>query len=625
VPEDLLDPPPSPPKAHQKGSPTKAPKDRLPEGLVRLPPDERDRAALRERPVDESDPTLSALQKADAALFPRDLPGVEAGFSWDDPVRAPAPRTLLGAPACAQPSAPALSASGEASWLQSLLLPDLSVGFDRRVVTYLKFYRDSARGRTIAAIWARKSGRYIAAIQAELRRSGLPADLAWLSLIESGHNPTIRSPAGAVGLWQFMPEAAKSYGLTVDRWVDERRDPLRSTQAAVRLLKDLYDRFESWELAMAAYNMGHAGLARSMAKFNTNNYWVLSRLEGGIPWETTLYVPKIYALGIVMNNRAAFGLDRIPPDAAQSFETISVEPGVPLESIASSAGMTLDALRELNPMYVADRVPPDGAAHPVRLPVGTAAKARLGLKGRPPERTLRTRLGDSLASLAIQYGTAEAALAELNRLSKGQRLEPGTILLLPEGARLRSEVSAQRTVVVSRVIEPGPGQMVVHYEVQSGDRLDEIAAALGVSLLSLVRDNALDTSAKLREGMTLQAVVSADQPPSGVRLFSGSQVKTVVAGSPEFHAYFEGLRGYRREEVVVRKGDTLASVGSRFGMTVGSMERINRRSRNTPLVEGEVLIVYTDQVVPARNDAESPAPLPEVLPPRPDLLPQSPS
>ena len=99
-------------------------------------------------------------------------------------------------------------------------------------------------------------------MKAEFRRAGLPTDLVWLSLIESGHNPTIRSPAGAVGLWQFMAQSGQMYGLTVDRWVDERRDPARSTQAAARFLDDLYRRFGSWELAMGAYNMGYAGMAR---------------------------------------------------------------------------------------------------------------------------------------------------------------------------------------------------------------------------------------------------------------------------------------------------------------------------------------------------------------------------
>ena len=119
-----------------------------------------------------------------------------------------------------------------------------------------------------------------------------------------------------------MPETARTYGLTVDRWVDERLDPERSTEAATRFLADLYRRFGSWDLAMAAYNMGHGGLVRSIKKFNTNDFWQLGRHEAGIPWETSLYVPKILATAIAMNNKKSFGLDDVAPDPPEAFDVV---------------------------------------------------------------------------------------------------------------------------------------------------------------------------------------------------------------------------------------------------------------------------------------------------------------
>src|SRR5204863_10052187 len=121
-------------------------------------------------------------------------------------------------------------------------------------------------GKAIAKVWAKKSGRYISAMKAEFAKAGLPTDLVWMSLIESGHSATIYSPVGAAGRWQFMPEAGRLYGLTVDRWVAERLDPQRSTEAAIRYLSDLHRRFGNWELAMAAYNMGYGGLSRAIRK-----------------------------------------------------------------------------------------------------------------------------------------------------------------------------------------------------------------------------------------------------------------------------------------------------------------------------------------------------------------------
>src|SRR5262249_49570704 len=146
-----------------------------------------------------------------------------------------------------------------------------------------------------------------------------------------------------------MPDAGRTYGLTIDRWVDERLDPERATEAAARYLADLYRRFGSWELAMAAYNMGYAGLNRAIRKFSSNDFWELARYEAGLPWETTLYVPKIVATAIMMNNPTAFGIADIAPEPPQNFDTVLVGPGTPLEAVASAAGVTVETIEALNP------------------------------------------------------------------------------------------------------------------------------------------------------------------------------------------------------------------------------------------------------------------------------------
>jgi membrane-bound lytic murein transglycosylase D len=311
---------------------------------VKKPPDAATRRLIAGGATDDDlraakdDPELSKLREAERVLFPRPLPGVSAGWSWDLPSPSPAETEVSanGLPP-GPPSHTPLPVAKDADWLRGLALPNLPVRYDGRVLKYLKFYRDSPSGRAVARVWAKKSGRYQAALRASLARAGLPTDLVYLSLIESGHNPGIASPAGAVGLWQFMPDTARTYGLTVDRWVDERLDPERSTEAAVRFLADLYRRFGSWDLAMAGYNMGHGGLARAMKKFNTNDFWELARHEAGIPWETTLYVPKILATAIVMNNKKSFGLDGIEPDPPENFGVIEVGPSRLLSELAASS------------------------------------------------------------------------------------------------------------------------------------------------------------------------------------------------------------------------------------------------------------------------------------------------
>jgi membrane-bound lytic murein transglycosylase D len=354
--------------SHQKGKPPHKPAPSLPANAARAQPDRAARQKIADGPTDEDlragkdDPELRSLKAAERVLFPRPLTGVEPGWSWDLPeaVGKAGPEVITQAAPSLRPSGArreAVEGAPDAAWLKGLSLPSLPIVLDEFVLKYLRFYRDSPSGKAIARVWTKKSGRYAAAMRAELARAGVPTELVWLSMIESGHNPSIVSPAGAAGLWQFMPDAGRTYGLTVDRWVDERLDPERSTQAASRYLSDLYRRFGSWELAIAAYNMGYGGLARSIRKFNSNDFWELVRYEAGVPWETTLYVPKIFALSIVMNNKKAFGLDGVETDAPDSFDVVQVGPSVPLSDVARAAGVSEAEIVALNPAFLSGRTP----------------------------------------------------------------------------------------------------------------------------------------------------------------------------------------------------------------------------------------------------------------------------
>ncbi|HEV8548508.1 MAG TPA: transglycosylase SLT domain-containing protein, partial [Polyangiaceae bacterium] len=423
----------------RKGAPPKKPASTLPPGTPERAVDFATRRQIAGGATDDElkakkdDPELTKLREAERVLFPRPLPGMSPGWSWDlPPAGASAPAAfdtgLPPSPASALVNPP--PTAREADWLKGLAVPNLPLRYDERILKYLKFFRDSPNGTAVARVWARKSGRYETAVRAALARAGLPTDLVWLSLIESGHNPTIVSPAGAVGLWQFMPETARTYGLTVDRWVDERQDPERATEAAVRFLADLYRRFGSWELAMAAYNMGHGGLVRAIKKFNTNDFWELARLEAGIPWETTLYVPKILATAIVMNNRRAFALDGIKPDPAESFDVIQVGPGLALADVARASGLEPNVVEDLNPAYVAGRTPPVANGHvsvsySLRVPRGAKPLPGrlLALEAARDEFTTAVvRQGDTVASVARTTGSSEATIRSVNHIANQESL-----------------------------------------------------------------------------------------------------------------------------------------------------------------------------------------------------------
>ncbi len=620
--------------AHQKGRAPRTPASQLPPEASLPEANARVRKAIAEGDAKtvpsklQEEKELSALRRAEEILFPHDAKGLEVGWSFALPEATHQPR-ILSYPGARHTRAlqPEISAA-DLKWLRSLTLPDLPVHLDQRVVTYLKFYRDSHRGRTIAAIWARKAGRYVAAMKAELRRAGLPSDLIWLSMIESGHNPVIRSPAGAVGLWQFMPETGRMYGLTVDRWVDERRDPARATQAAIRFLGDLHQRFGNWELAMGAYNMGYAGMSRAIAKYNSNDYWTLSRLESGIPWETTLYVPKIFALAIVMNNREAFGLGRIKADATVSFDTILVLPATSFKEVAEACGAAQELIAQLNPQYLAGRLPPEKPADvgswKVRVPRGTgrAAAPKLAKKEQSKVQLHQLRYGEGLREVAQLWGVSERSLRATNRLVKREVLPPGTLLILPKTATKLPTPPAVDAVVVARRVTPGDSQKLVFYRTQGSESLEEIASHLGVSTFELARYNSLNPRAKLRARLVIQALVSDSATFDKIALLNTQGAQVLLAGSPEFHSYFEGLKGKRRVTIAAQKGDTLHKIGRKYGMSVGSMERVNRRSRRTSLVPGQELVVYTNKPVASDLEPKQGSSLPAIVAPRPNLLPR---
>lgn len=601
---------------------------------------ERVTSGSRNEPLD---PELQALHEAELVLFPRPLDGASPGWSWDVPT-ARISRAETGLPPSTTTKVASSSELSErdAQWLRRLVLPNVPVRLDARVVKYLKFYRDSEKGRQIAEVWTKKSGKYTAALKAAFVRAGLPSDLVWLSLVESGHNPDITSPAGAAGLWQFIPETARLYGLTVDRWVDERLDPERATQAAARFLADLHQRFGNWELAMAAYNMGYGGLLRAIRKYNTNDFWELSRHEAGVPWETALYVPKIYAIAIVMNNRQAFGLDRIQPEEPISFDTVVVQPGVSLSRVGAAAEVSLPEIEALNLHFLAARVPPtapkpapsgsrpgtpekNGGRWRVRVPKGTGSRASqklaqsgdLGAALRP----YLVRFGDTVASISQDLGVPAARLGKDNAIGASERLEQGTVLLVP-AEKSRPEPAAEPVVVVVPAHQFSySDRRRVFYEAQAGDTLEQIADFFGVPVADLEMWNVVDTRAALQAGMTLQIFVPRSADLGRVRCYEEGKVRILTAATPEFFDHFEGLNGKKRIVVAAKQGDTLTDIGKRYGVTPASMERVNRRPRNDVLASGESVVVYVPKGAAASSADQGFTPLPEVSPPYPDALP----
>jgi membrane-bound lytic murein transglycosylase D len=585
---------------------------------------------------------LSALREAEHQLFPQAAPAPGNAWPSELPLRMPgedAPHVhATGLPPAEPTPPPAPEGTRDLSWLNKLEMPDLPVRWDERVVRYLEYFRDDPRGRATFANLFRHAGRWHTMMRRTLRKKSLPEDLVWVAMIESGFEQVARSPVGALGLWQFMPETGKIYGLTIDRWLDQRLSAPMETDAAADFLADLHRRFGSWELALAAYNMGYGGLSAVVRRYNTNDFWSLARTEGTLPWETTLYVPKILASAVVAHNLGAFGFSELLQDYPVETDEVTVPPGTPLALVAQAAGCTPKEVEALNPELRAARTPPVGegdSAYPVKVPAGKGGAATQGLaKARRDQAPLDryvVRFGETLEQVAASHKTTTQKLVEMNAVAPGEAVRGGSVLLVPkvDAAAPASVVSPgpKQSVIVPADLFVYPDRRRVFYRVQIGDTLREIASALHVGVDDLDRWNDIDPSARLQEGMTLQAFVAADLDLSHVVVVPESDVRVLAVGSDEFFAAMERERGFKRLRVTAHAGDTLESIGRRFDVPIKTMERVNRRGRSDALKPGETVVVYAPGNLAAPSGSEvtasnAPAPLgPLPAPPVPDLLP----
>jgi membrane-bound lytic murein transglycosylase D len=591
-------------------------------------------------------PELRALREAEKELFPPAMPAL--GTPW--PAELPSPLSTAtdrpivhasGVPPTPAPPAPPADSTKDTAWLAALKLPDLAVRWDPRVIRYLEFFKDDPRGRATFAHLYKRSGRYRDVIRRALKKKALPEDLLWVSMIESAFDPTIRSHAGAVGLWQFMPETGKIYGLSQDRWVDMRMSAPAASLAAADFFSDLHRRFGSWELSLAAYDMGFGAVQSVVRRYNTNDFWALSKIEGALPWETTLYVPKILAVAIISKNLQTFGFGDLAVDGAIDGDDVRVAPGTPLSTVAAAAGCTAKDLEALNPELRAGRTPPvgdgDAAGYVVSVPHGKGVQATDALakmkKDAPAIETYVVRFGETIEQVAVARRTSVAKLVELNDLGPGEVMRGGTVLLVPRGdatSPVAAVVAPQKTtVVVPPDVFAYPDRKHVFYRVLVGDTIKEIAAAFHVTVDDLRRWNDLDPVARLIEGMTLQIYVPSAIDLGAVVALGERDVRVVAVGTDEFFTYLEQQRGQKRIVVTARAGDTLDTIGKRYQVPAKTMERMNRKARTEKLDDGESVVVYvptgsgmTASLVPL--DAHRPTPNgPLPYPPVPDLLPDA--
>jgi membrane-bound lytic murein transglycosylase D len=286
-----------------------------------------------------------------------------------------------------------------------------------------------------------RSGKYMPMIAQVLHEEGVPEELAYLALIESGFVTHSSSSSGAVGLWQFVSGTARRYGLKIDSWVDERRDPAKSTRAAAAYLKDLHNYFGRWYLAIAAYNAGQGAIEKAMQSSGATDFWTLST-KAKLNEETRNFVPKFVAASLIASDPQKYGFIDLVYEPPMDYEEMEVQGSLRLVSLAEMAGTDPETIRELNPELLRSRTPPEESVFRVKLPAGHATIFAQTYQERETRQaqfvTHEVKKGETLFAIARRYGQHVRALMELNGLAN-PTLRVGQLLkiIVTEGFRGR--------------------------------------------------------------------------------------------------------------------------------------------------------------------------------------------
>ena len=457
---------------------------------------------------------------------------------------------------------------------------DLPLTVNDPVLTYLNYFK-TPRGSAIVETGLRRAGRYRAMVQRVLQEEGMPQDLIYLAQAESAFLPQAVSKAGARGMWQFMSFAGRKYGLQKSWWVDERQDPEKATRAAARDLRDLYDTFGDWYLAMAAYNSGAGTVQHAIERTGYADFWELYR-RNVLPQETKNYVPIILALTLISKDPARYGIEFQPEPPMKAD---AVKPGKPIDLrlVAETIDTDLETLRALNPELLRLVTPAD-PNYVMRLPEGSAERFFAEIAAIPPEKWVSWRRhkvenGETLSSIAKQYRVAPAEIADANDLSVGASLEQGEKLIIPASAR--SETATGK---------------LIRYRVRRTDTLVSIADEFDVTSTELRKWNHLKSDHVVR-GMALRIYPGGMTPPPPVQTAKAKPAEPAPVQEPAIarrNASKELPVMEARSSTVVHHvmpGETLWSIARAYRTTVEAIQSGNKYLFSRPLQVGDTLTI----------------------------------
>lgn len=427
------------------------------------------------------------------------------------------------------------------------------------------------KGRVVFTRWLERSGRYERLVRDILREKGVPEDLVYLAMIESGFNPRARSYAKAVGMWQFISATGRYYGLRNDWWFDERRDIIKSTHAAAHHLLDLYERFGDWYLALAGYNCNPKRVEANIRRYKTRDFWQLK----GLPRQTKNYVPTFLAATIIAKNPRKFGffVEKMPP---VEMDIVQLSESVDLNVIAKITGNSYEEIKDLNPA-VLHWVTPDGVKDfNIYLPKGKkdiflAEYSKISDSEKRSWVRHRIERGETLSTIARKYNTSIAVLKSTNHL-KGNTIHTGKYLLIPvpQNKSHRYAVNQTSSSVemrnssaghsdVKKVIRNVPGHKKIIYEVKPGDTLGEIAEKYNTTASKIRSWNGLAYGRHIFPKQKLNIWVSDNF--EAITTQTQKQIEIVDNNSEVYY--------------VVKEGDTLWDIAQKYNLSIKDLKKMN--------------------------------------------------
>lgn len=459
--------------------------------------------------------------------------------------------------------------------LRGLFALDHSVT-DERVQQQLNWY---VRHPSYIDRVVERGGRYLHYIVDEIEARGMPGELALLPIVESAFDPFAYSHGRAAGMWQFIPSTGKYFGLKQSWWHDQRRDVVDSTDAALRYLERLADRFDDdYTLALAAYNSGGGTVSIAIRKNTRKNlptdFWALQ-----LPTETRAYVPKLIALAKIFDNPEAYGIELPIIEDKPYFEIVDTESQIDLAQAAELAGVDIDEIYLLNPSFNRWATSPDGP-HRLLVPVATAKQFQAGLAAIDPNKRVawqnyRVVSGDSLIRIAKKFDTTPAVIQQVNNM-RGSLIRVDQQLLIPTARGGTNDYVLSQSQRLAKKQSSGEGQRLEH-KIQSGDTFWDIARDNGVSVRQLAAWNGMAPGDPLFPGKTL-IIWSKDAKSSSTVVASRGRDKGMV----------------RRVGYNVRKGDSLAAIANRFSVNVSDIASWNDLNTARYLQPGQSLVLYVD-------------------------------